>query len=448
MSEASQTASDSAIDEPLIVGIGASAGGLAAFKSFLQHMPSDSGMAFVLVRHLAPQHKSILSELLGPWTQMPVVEADDGMAVAANRVYVIPPDATLTIEQGILRVQKPAPVRQFRRPIDQFFCALAEDRGERAVAIVLSGVGSDGSLGVRTIKEHGGLTFAQAEFDHEAMSGMPLSAAATGLVDYVVPIEAMPEKLLAYRRFLGADKSRKGSDGIRQDTKDYLQQIAALLRKATGHDFSKYKDTTVARRVQRRLQVKQLDSVGAYLDLLSAEPSELNLLFSELLIGVTEFFRNPEAFEALSLEVIPKILAGAAPGSQIRVWVPGCASGEEVYSIAMLFREAQGGHHDNKILIFGTDLDPSAIAVARAGRYSKHPAGLAPERFARWFVQDGGQFSPIKEIRDLCLFSVHSVIKDPPFSKLDLVSCRWSAPLNRYHVDWGERGYFQPRLRR
>ena len=422
MSEGSQIDGDRAVGELLIVGIGASAGGLAAFKSFLQHMPADSGMAFVLVQHLAPQHKSILSDLLAPCTRMQVVEADDGMAVASNCVYVIPPDATLTIEQGILRVTKPAPVRQYRKPIDQFFCSLAEDQGERAIAIVLSGVGSDGSLGVRTIKEHGGLTFAQSEFDHEAMSGMPHSAAATGLVDHVVPIEAMPEKLLAYQRFL-ADAC-KGAERLRQGTRDYWLQMAALLRKATGHDFSKYKETTFGRRVQRRMQVRQLDSVAAYLDFLSAEPSELNLLFSELLIGVTEFFRNPEAFEALSQEAIPKILSSTAPGGQIRVWVPGCASGEEVYSIAMLFREAQGGHPDNKILIFGTDLDPSAIAVARAGRYSKHPSGLAPERFARWFVEDGGQFCPIKEIRDLCLFSVHSVIKDPPFSRLDLISCR------------------------
>lgn len=288
---------------------------------------------------------------------------------------------------------------------------------------MLSGVGSDGSLGIRTIKEHGGLTLAQAEFDHEAMRGMPFSAAATGLVDHVVPIEAMPEKLLVYARHLRDVAVRKDGNGVRQDTKDHLVQLTALLRTRTGHDFRGYKEATVARRVQRRMQVRQLENVDSYLDLLRSEPAELDILFNELLIGVTEFFRNPEAFEALASEVVPKVLAGRDPDDPVRIWVPGCATGEEAYTIAILLREAVSTS-DVRIVIFGTDIDANAVAMARAARFSKQPPGLSPERFERWFVQDGDHYCPIKEIRDLCVFSVHSVIKDPPFSRLDLVSCR------------------------
>ena len=410
-------------DVRLIVGIGASAGGLAAFKTFFTQMPADTGMAFVLVQHLAPQHTSMLVELLQPQTTMPIVEAKDGIAVAENCIYVIPPDATLTIEEKVLRVVKPAPSRQYRRPIDTFFCALAEAQGERAVAIVLSGVGSDGTLGVRTIKEHGGLTLAQADVDHEALQGMPMSAAATGLVDHVVAIEAMPSKLIDYQRHLNDVVGRKDGEGTREDAKEYLGPIAKLLGVRTGHDFRGYKENTLARRIQRRMQVLQIASVTAYIEHLKAEPAELDLLFRELLISVTEFFRNPEAFDALAT-VITKLIAGKGADDQVRIWVPGCATGEEVYSIAIMLREAKEQNASPKITIFGTDLDATAVAAARAARYRKLPPGLSPERFQRWFATDGDHHCPIKEIRDMCVFSVHSLIKDPPFSKLDLISCR------------------------
>jgi two-component system, chemotaxis family, CheB/CheR fusion protein len=407
----------------VIVGIGASAGGLAAFKEFFAAMPADTGMAFVLVQHLDPQHQSMLVELLRPQTTIPVAEAKDGVAVAANSVYVIPRNATLTIQGGVLRVVTPAPERPQRRPIDMFFAALAEDQGERAVAIVLSGVGSDGSLGVQAIKEHGGLTLAQAEFNHEALQGMPRSAAATGFVDLVVPIEAMPGKLIDYKRHLGEVAAHKDGDGARPDVTGQLAQIVALLRARTGHDFGGYKDKTLSRRVQRRMQVLRIEDVATYIDRLKAEPTELDRMFHDFLIGVTEFFRNPEAFAALS-EIIPKLIAGKGPNDQVRIWVPGCATGEEAYSIAIMMHEAKDWKAGPKPMIFATDIDANGITVARAGHYQKLPPGLSPERFARWFRRDGDAYCPIKEIRDLCVFSEHNVIKDPPFSKLDLISCR------------------------
>ena len=406
-----------------IVGIGASAGGLAAFKLFFTHMPANTGMTFILVQHLDPQSPSMLVELLRRQTAMPVVEAKDGVAPAANHVYVIPPDATLTIASGLLRVAKPAPLRQYRHPIDTFFCALAEDQGEHAVAIVLSGVGSDGSIGVRTIKEHGGLTLAQAEFDHHALQGMPMSAAATGLVDHVLPIESMPGKLLDHQCHLINVATRTSGTGLPLASNDGIARIAELLLARTGHDFCGYKENTLSRRVQRRMNVLQAAGLPAYTAHLNAEPGELDVLFRELLIGVTEFFRNPEAFDALAA-VIGDLLTNARPDDPIRIWVPGCATGEEVYSIAILLREASAWTAANKVVIFGTDIDPNAIAAARSARYRKQPPGLSPERFARWFAKDGDIYRPAKEIRDLCVFSEHSVIKDPPFSKLDLVSCR------------------------
>jgi two-component system, chemotaxis family, CheB/CheR fusion protein len=247
----------------LIVGIGASAGGLNAFKSFLSNTPADSGMAFILVQHLSPDHKSMLTDLLGKATDMPVLEAEDGMPVEANRVFVIPPDSTLTVKDRRLQVERPAPPRERRRPIDTFFSSLAEDQGENAVCIVLSGTGSDGTLGLRQIKETGGLTLAQAEFDHTAMSGMPHSTTATGLVDHVLPVEEMPAKLLDYQRHLRQVSGHKDGDGTRNDAAEHLASIIALLRIKIGHDFSKYKEKTLVRRIQRRMQVLQTDTVQA-----------------------------------------------------------------------------------------------------------------------------------------------------------------------------------------
>ncbi len=411
----------------LIVGIGASAGGLAAFKSFLANLPVDTGMAFVLVQHLAPDHKSLLVELLAAKSPLPVVTAMDGMAVKPNSVYVIPPDATLTIVGGVLRIVTPAPARQDRRPIDAFFVSLAEDQGECAVGIILAGVGSDGSLGIRAIKEHAGLTMAQAEFDHHAMSGMPSSANATGMVDQVMPVEAMPQRLIGYAKLLTSCGEHANKDGLRNDIHERLPEIMSLLKASVKHDFSGYKQATMTRRLQRRMLVLQIDRIDDYIDRLGKEPAEAATLFQEVLIGVTEFFRDTEAFEALKKLVIGPILASKKSNDIVRVWIAGCSTGEEVYSIAILIKEALSVHPDGRsiaVKIFGTDIDARAINFARAGHYRSAESGLSPERAARWFTSDGINVSPVREIREMCVFSTHSIIKDPPFSRLDLISCR------------------------
>ena len=411
----------------LVVGIGASAGGLAAFKRFLASTPTDSGMAFILVQHLDPHHKSLLVELLGAGAPIPVLEAADGIAVRKNCVFVIPPDATLTIEDGILRVVSPAPPREHRRPIDTFFASLAQDCGDKAVGVVLSGVGSDGALGVRMIKERGGLTLAQAEFDHVAQGGMPQSAADTGMVDHIVPVEDMPGLLVDYRQHLGTAAKFKDGNGTRNDTRDHLAAITGLLCAGIDHDFSGYKENTLIRRIQRRMQVLHIDDVPTYVERLRADRGELQALFHELLIGVTQFFRDPDAFEALKSTVLAALVSAKAAGEPIRIWVPGCATGEEAYTIAILLSECMAdGQRSlaNDSKIFGSDIDGNAIAVARAGRYRRPIAGVSPERLERWFVKDGDHYRLRREIRELCAFSVHSIVKDPPFSRLDLISCR------------------------
>lgn len=410
----------------LIVGIGASAGGLQAFKTFFASMPADSGMAFVLVQHLDPEHRSMLVELLSAATTMPVVEAADRMPVEANHVYVIPPNATLRIASGKLQVTKPAPAREYRHPVDTFFSALAQDQEGNAVCIVLSGGGSDGTEGLKAIKEHGGLTMAQAAFDEHAMLGMPTSATATGLVDYVLAIEEMPATLVKYSGHLLEIEAHKGPDGIREDAGGNLAKICSLLRSKLGHDFSQYKEKTVLRRIQRRMQVLQIASTPAYIERLQKGPQEPALLLREMLIGVTHFFRDPAAFEALQTQVVSNLVHNKNADDIVRVWVPACATGEEVYSIAILLKEAVGAQDAGpRFQIFATDIDEHAIAVARAGHYRKSQLADIPDtRRERWFVNDGDRWCPIKEIREMCIFSTHSIIKDPPFSKLDLISCR------------------------
>jgi two-component system CheB/CheR fusion protein len=409
----------------LVVGIGASAGGLEAYRSFFSNMRDDSGMAFVLVQHLSPDHKSMLAELVGKSTGMEVLEAADGMAVGRNSVFVIPPDSTMSIRGGRLAVARPAPPRDQRRPIDTFFASLAADRGENAIGIILSGTGSDGSIGVAAIKEQGGLTLAQAEFDHHALPGMPQSATSTGQVDEVLAVEDMPARLAAYQAHLGKVAGRKDGEGARRDAASHLSTIMTALRARTGHDFGEYKEKTLVRRLQRRMQMLQLDTPAAYIAHFREQPDELDLLFRELLIGVTQFFRDPAAFEALDNVVLKKLVAGKGADDEVRIWVPGCASGQEAYTIAILLREAMGPRRPRpKVQIFGTDIDEHAIAVARLGRYRAPVAGIASDRIERWFAKDGQDCTILPEIREMCVFSTHSVVKHPPFSRLDLISCR------------------------
>lgn len=409
----------------LIVGIGASAGGLDAFTAFFNATPPASGLTFILVQHLAPDHRSLLVELLAKTTTMPVVEAEDGMTVRPDMVFVIPPGATMTIAEGRLKVVQTASARDRRRPIDRFFQSLAVDQGENAVGIVLSGLGSDGSHGLSMIKERGGLTLAQAEFDAEALPGMPRSAAATGDVDMVLDVAAMPARILAHREHLAeaADQDER-TDAPAGDTR-YLKTIVAALRARCGHDFSDYKEKTLLRRTQRRMQALQLDGPAAYVDWLASHPEELDLLFRDLLIGVTRFFRDPQAFQALATALQELVTARMNGEGELRIWVPGCATGQEAYSIAILLAELLAERRSRlKVQVFGSDIDDHAIAVARLGRYALPADGLSPERLSRWFRREGDTICVVPEIREMCLFSTHSVIKHPPFSRLDLISCR------------------------
>jgi two-component system, chemotaxis family, CheB/CheR fusion protein len=401
-----------------IVGIGASAGGVEALEAFFRSVPGDNGLAFVVVTHLSPDRKSMLAEILGRTTGMPVVDAQDDQEVEAEHVYVLPPGAILTIRNGRLQLRHTGPDHE-RAPIDVFFNSLAEDQGEHAIGVVLSGGGSDGTLGLRAIKENGGLTVAQgSNVTRPRFAEMPSSAVAAGFVDLELPVEHIAERIIAYVRNWGAfDPERPG---------DALTQIYALLHARTGHDFSEYKERTFQRRVQRRMQVVQTTKLEEYAERLGQQPEEVGALFRDLLIGVTDFFRDAAAFQTLESLVIPKLFEDMTADDEIRVWVAGCSTGEEAYSIAILLREAIEKHSaPPRVQIFATDIDEAALAVARAARYPVSIVNsLSPERLRRYFIHESGSYRLIKELRDTCIFSTHSVIRDPPFSRLDLISCR------------------------
>ena len=411
-----------------IVGIGASAGGLAAFEAFFSGMPADvePGMAFVLVQHLAPDHSSILTTLMQRYTRMKVYEVEDGMTVQINCAYIIPPNRDMAFLNGTLQLMEPTEPRGHRLPVDFLFRSLAQDQHERAIGIVLSGTDSDGSLGVRAIKSEGGMVMVQlpdsCEFD-----GMPRSAIATGLVDYELSPAEMPAQLMAYVGQAFGRPPRLAALATSL-TENALKKIFILLRTQTSHDFSQYKPSTICRRIERRMAVHQIDSTDAYVKYLQQNPVEVEALFRDLLIGVTQFFRDPETFEALEAQVIPKLFEGKPAGSVIRAWSTGCSTGEEAYSIAMLLHEhCVKLKQVYKLQVFATDIDSRAITTARAGVYPASVAeNISPERLARFFTAepDGSAYRIHKSIRDLLIFSEHDVIKDPPFSKLDLISCR------------------------
>ena len=410
-----------------VIGIGASAGGLAAFEAFFSAIPADAepGMAFVLVQHLAPDHKSILADLIQSYTHMQVFEVADGMTVQANCVYIIPPGHDMAFLGGRLQLLEPGAPRGHRLPIDFFFRSLAQDQHARTICIVLSGTGSDGTEGLRAVKGEGGMTMVQTP-DSAEFNGMPLSAIATGLADYQLLPAEMPAQISAYAA--GAfNPAQAASTRIFQDD-NALQKIFNLLRDQTGHDFSKYKPGTIHRRFERRLAVHQLETLDEYLNHLQKNPEEIDALFRDLLIGVTSFFRDPLAFKALEERVIPRLFAGKPADGVIRIWSPGCSTGEEAYSLAILLQEGLLRFKTNfKVLIFATDIDSQAIATARVGTYpAKIADTVTPERLARFFTlePDGNTYRINKNIRELLIFSEQNVIKDPPFSKLDLISCR------------------------
>ncbi|OGV64413.1 MAG: hypothetical protein A3K19_09640 [Lentisphaerae bacterium RIFOXYB12_FULL_65_16] len=411
-----------------VVGIGASAGGLAACRAFFSAIPAnaDTGLAFVLVQHLSPDHNSTLSELLRHYTHMLVFEVEDGVRVAPNCIYVIPPGHDMALQDGALRLLPPSGPRGLWLPIDFFFQSLAQDRRERGVCIVLSGTGSDGTQGLRAIKGEGGMVMAQtpesAEFD-----GMPRSAIATGLVDYVLPPAEMPARLVAYTNY-APGKRLHHPTAPAPEPSDVLRQVCVLLRAHTGHDLSQFKANTLSRRVERRMAMHQIARPDEYLQYLRITASEVEALFRDLLIGVTRFFRDTEAFAVLQAQVVPRLFTGKTAGAAVRVWVCGCSTGEEAYSIAIVLHEYMATQKQAfKVQVFASDIDKRAIEQARAGVF---PASIAtdisPERLARFFVHDpaSGGFRVQKAIRDLLVFSEQDVIRDPPFSRLDLISCR------------------------
>ena len=407
-----------------IAAIGASAGGIEAFRSFFESMPADSGLGFVVVLHLSADRKSLLAEIIGRWTEMPVAEAGDNDLVEPNRVYVIPPGHIATLQQGRLQLRHLAPdVPREATPIDQFFDSMAADLGEDAIGIVLSGTGHDGALGLKAIKARGGLTLAQgADGSAPQHSGMPNSAIATGAVDLIVRVQDMPRLVMAVSN--GAETVETVESVEQIDTARL--SICEILRARLGHDFSQYKDKTFLRRVQRRMQVVGVSQLTDYVAALEQDQGEAALLFRDLLIGVTTFFRDADAFEAVKRVVVPRLFEGKGANDAVRVWVPGCATGEEAYSLAILLREHMDGLSVvPRVQVFATDIDEPAIATARSGRY---PAtlldGLSPDRRERFFSHAENSYLVSKHIRDLCTFSAHSLIRDPPFSRMNLVSCR------------------------
>lgn len=423
--EATLKASSTAHPGFPIVGIGASAGGLEALEAFFRAMPPDAGVAFVLVVHLDPTHVSILPELLQKHTQMPVCQASDGGKVEPNHVYVIPPNKDLKIMNTRLLLMEPSQPRGANLPIDSFFRSLAQDQGRNAVCIILSGTGSDGTLGVKAVKGEIGMVMVQDE-ESAKYEGMPRSAIRTGLADYVMPPNEMPRQLIKYI----SHAAQSGAPMISADegrVPAALQKIFVVLRTHTDHDFSHYKKNTICRRIERRMNVHQIDDIAEYVRYLQESDREVSVLFKELLIGVTNFFRDREAFDALRDRVLPKLLAEKPNEYAIRVWVPGCASGEEAYSAAIVLHECMErmGRHFH-VQVFATDIDEDAIDVARGGVYPESIAvDVEPERLKRYFSkEDDGQYRVRKLIREMLVFAPQNVIKDPPFTKLDLLCCR------------------------
>ena len=413
-----------------VVGIGASAGGLEALEGLFRAMPADTGMTFALVTHLARGHVSSLVEILSRFTAMAVKTAADGVTLEPNELYVCPPDHIMTMVDGKLRLQLRADEAQ-RKPIDVFLSSLAEARGPASIGILLSGGGSDGTLGIKAIKERGGLTLAQGgDGSGPLQTGMPDTAIAAGVVDLVLPVEEMASRLADYARNFGKIEAllkddHRNEQNVEEKRNGY-QSIYRILHNQVGHDFSGYKENSFQRRVRHRMQVLQVASLSQYVARLREDPDEVTMLFRDLLIGVTNFFRDPNAFEILEKTIIPGIFEGKGASDTVRIWVPGCATGEEVYSIAILVRE----HLDTlrvtpKVQIFATDIDDHALVVARTGRYPEPLLEyVSKPRLQRFFTGDDVSYAINKNIRDMCIFSAHSVIKDPPFSRIDLISCR------------------------
>ncbi len=410
-----------------IVGIGASAGGLEAFRQLLQNLPADTGSAFVLVQHLSPTHESILPALLSRSTAMPVGEALDAEKIEPDHVYVIPSNMDLAITDGHLKLLPRTVPPDRHMPIDLFFRTLAEVRGSQAIGVVLSGTASDGTLGLKAIKAAGGICLAQ-DPQSAAFDGMPRSAIASGCVDAFLPPDGLAREIarLAGSPYLLELRDATTHEVLLDTEKSALEMIFVVLRKATGKDLGGYKKPTLLRRIRRRMALVQIDEMAVYARHLESQPAEAQELYQDLLINVTSFFRDPETFAALREDVFPRLLKDRSADAPVRVWVPGCSTGEEAYSIAICLLESLDGLKAGPpIQIFGTDVRDDAVGKARAGIYLENiAADVSPERLARFFAKVNGTFQVSKTVRDVCVFARHDLIQDPPFSHLDLISCR------------------------
>ncbi len=406
-----------------IVGIGASAGGLEALDGFFRHMPSNSGMAFVVIQHLAPQHISAMDSLLKRYTEMQVLNIEDGIKVKPDHIYLNPPDKHVVIMNGKLCLMEPKEPHGVRMPINYFLRSLAEDKGEKAICIILSGTGSDGTLGLKEVKGKGGLALAQDERQAK-FDGMPRNAIDTGLVDFVLPVERMGVELMKYSQHPYVGGKRNGTD--KKQLGDYMRKIFFMIRSKTGHDFSNYKQSTILRRTERRMALNHIDQISEYVHYLEQKPDEIIALYKDMLITVTSFFRDAEAFEILGRKVLPELLKSKQDGGSVRVWVAGCGTGEEAYSMAILLAEVMTNLKKHlEVQIFATDLDSDGIELARTGLYPDSiTADVSAERLQRFFVKEDVGFKMKKHIREMVVFAAHDLAKDPPFSKLDMVSCR------------------------
>jgi two-component system, chemotaxis family, CheB/CheR fusion protein len=404
-----------------IVMVGASAGGLEAFEQFFRNLPSPTHAAFVVISHLDPKHASIMTELISRFTGMTVQQAADDVQVEPNHVYVIPPNTELAIFHGKLQLTDQGSSVVMRMPIDFFLRSLAEDQGSRAVAVILSGTGSDGTLGVRAVQGAGGVVFVQEPADAK-FDGMPRNAVQTGVADYVLPAEGIARQLTVLLDKCHENKEMISGGGI----SDIISKVLMVVRSKTGHDFSLYKRNTVLRRVQRRINVHNMESPLSYLRYLQEHPEEVQQLFKELLINVTSFFREPEAFEVLKNTILPELLSNKPAGYTIRVWVPGCATGEEAYSIAIAIREyADETGQDFKVQIFATDIDEYVIQQARSGLFpSNIAADVSEPRLAKFFNKEETGYRARKGIREMIVFATQDMTRDAPFTKLDFLSCR------------------------
>ena len=407
-----------------VVGIGASAGGLEALKLFFDNAPSDSGMVFIIVQHLDPTHKSLLTELVAEHTKMKTVEISDGIKIKPNCIYIIPPNKDLRIDHKSLKLLEPAEPRSKRRVIDSFFKSLAENYKEKAIGIVLSGTGTEGTLGLKEIKLKGGLTIVQDPLSAK-FSGMPQSAIKAKLADYISVPEKMSAQLLKHiKKIDGTISLTIPKSNIPLESQ--LKKILLMIRSHTGYDFSNYKTNTIIRRINKRTSLNQIDSIEDYISFLQNNPTEIQKLFKDFLIGVTTFFRDTEVFYSVEKNAIPYLLKKCYEKQEVRIWVCGCSTGEEAYSLAILFKEAvEKSKHFIKVTIFASDIDKTAIDFARNGIYSESGlTNIGAERLAKHFVAKKNGFQVKKEIREMIVFAHHNVISDPPFSKMDMITCR------------------------